>query len=228
MDSEKLIIVDSNDKCIGEDTKKVAHTFNTENPQGLLHRAFSVFLFNSQGKLLLQQRASNKITFPNVWSNTCCSHPIIGCSPSEYDSESDIAAGYVNGIKNAAIRKLKHELGIDLKLIPTSSIKYLTRLHYCAADKDTYGEKSPWGEHEIDYILFIRADVDYEANPEEVRDTKYVTYTELKHMLATSSGLLWSPWFRVIADKLLANWWSDLDTTMTTDKFVNYDTIYRF
>lgn len=70
MSTEKVIVVDANDHWIDESTKKRAHTFSNEHPRGVLHRAFSVFLFNSDGKLLLQQRAGDKITFPHVWSNT--------------------------------------------------------------------------------------------------------------------------------------------------------------
>lgn len=79
---------------------------------GLLHRAFSVFLFNSENKLLLQQRASSKITFPDVWTNTCCSHPLHGFTPSEVDPLDGVLRGEVPGAKHAAVRKLQHELGI--------------------------------------------------------------------------------------------------------------------
>ncbi len=63
------------------------------------------------------------------------------------------------GIKAAAVRKLQHELGISPASLPASSFKYLTRLHYCAADTQTHGPDSPWGEHEVDYILVARAQV---------------------------------------------------------------------
>ncbi|CAJ0917070.1 7181_t:CDS:2 [Entrophospora sp. SA101] len=72
---EMCILVDENDKKIGSDTKKNCHLMKNIK-EGLLHRAFSVFLFNSEDKLLLQQRSSDKITFPNNWTNTCCSHPL--------------------------------------------------------------------------------------------------------------------------------------------------------
>ena len=62
----------------GTDNKYETHIFCPERPRGKLHRAFSVMLFNSEGKLLLQQRAKEKITFPSVWTNTCCSHPLSG------------------------------------------------------------------------------------------------------------------------------------------------------
>lgn len=66
-------------------------------PRGILHRAFSVFLFDSQGRLLLQQRAASKITFPDVWTNTCCSHPLSGYTPTEVDTPKDLADGSVMG-----------------------------------------------------------------------------------------------------------------------------------
>ena len=92
----------------------------------------------------------------------------------------------------------------------------------------THGPKSPWGEHEIDYILFIQADVHIKPNPEEVEATKYVTLHELKEMMRPESGLLWSPWFRIIVEKFLVHWWKDLTRTLTTDDFVDCKTIYRF
>lgn len=81
----------------------VAHLMENIN-KGALHRAFSVFLFDSEGKLLLQKRASEKITFPDCWTNTCCSHPLT--RPDEMIIEKQM------GVKNAASRKLEQELGI--------------------------------------------------------------------------------------------------------------------
>jgi isopentenyl-diphosphate delta-isomerase len=85
------------------------------------------------------------------------------------DTDADIASGAVPGAKAAAVRKLQHELGIDPAALPASSFTYLTRLHYCAADTDTHGPTSPWGEHEVDYILLAQADVELAPNPEEVQ-----------------------------------------------------------
>jgi farnesyl-diphosphate farnesyltransferase len=187
-----------------------------------------VFLFNSEGKLLLQQRAASKVTFPNVWTNTCCSHPLFGYQPTEIDSDENIANGTVPGAKAAAIRKLDQELGITSEQVPISKFKFLTRLHYWAADVVTHGPKSPWGEHEIDYILFIQQDVQIHPNPDEVSDTCYVTLDELKAMMKPESGLLWSPWFRIIAENFLPFWWEDLNTTLTTNSFVDVKTIHRF
>ena len=71
----------------------------------LFNRAFSVLLFDKSGRLLLQKRASHKITFPNVWANSCCSHPLY--SDEEMETRNHL------GVKSAAIRKLEQELGID-------------------------------------------------------------------------------------------------------------------
>jgi isopentenyl-diphosphate delta-isomerase len=87
--------------------------------KGALHRAFSVFLFNEEGKLLLQKRASEKITFPDCWTNTCCSHPLT--RPDEIITENQL------GVKNAATRKLEQELGIT-EVWPANARQALFRI----------------------------------------------------------------------------------------------------
>ena len=104
---------------------------------GLLHRAFSVFLFDSNNKLLLQQRAHEKITFPDMWTNTCCSHPLD--TPGETGAGSEA----VEGAKRAAQRKLEQELGIKAEEVPVDKFRFLTRIHYKAPCGD-----GTWGEHE--------------------------------------------------------------------------------
>lgn len=104
--------------------------------KGLLHRAFSAFVFRpSDGKLLLQQRASEKITFPDMWTNTCCSHPL-----DDFEEEK-IEQGQL-GVRIAASRKLEQELGIPRSQIPADQFQYLTRIHYLAPSNGM------WGEHE--------------------------------------------------------------------------------
>ena len=127
--------------------------------EGLLHRAFSVFLFDSRNRLLLQQRAPEKITFPgnrypasrtrappsitlilfllDMWTNTCCSHPLGIPGETGSDLESSI-----QGVRRAAQRKLNHELGIKSEQVPLEHFEFLTRIHYKAPSDDK------WGEHE--------------------------------------------------------------------------------
>lgn len=195
---EVCIVLDHDDAPIGSASKKVCHLMaNIE--QGLLHRAFSVFLFDRNNRLLLQQRATEKITFPDMWTNTCCSHPL--GIPGETGATLPAA---VAGVKRAAQRKLKHELGIEAAQVPLEKFEFLTRIHYKAPSD------GKWGEHEIDYILFIQADVDLDVNPNEVRDAKYVTAEELKAMFKDET-LVFTPWFKLICQTMMFEWWEHLD-----------------
>ncbi|EEP75479.1 isopentenyl-diphosphate delta-isomerase [Uncinocarpus reesii 1704] len=180
-------------------TKKTCHLMTNIN-QGLLHRAFSVFLFDSQKRLLLQQRATEKITFPDLWTNTCCSHPL--GIPGETGVGLDAS---VQGVRRAAQRKLEHELGIKPAQVPLDKFEFLTRIHYKAPSD------GKWGEHEIDYILFIQADVDLDVNVNEVRNTRYVTADELKQMF-TQPDLKFTPWFKLICNSMLFDWWENYGT----------------
>lgn len=209
---EVCIVLDPDDVPIGTASKKVCHLMKNIN-DGLLHRAFSVFLFDSQRRLLLQRRATEKITFPDMWTNTCCSHPL--GIPSETGSDVDAA---VQGVRRAAQRKLYHELGIQPAQVPLDQFRFLTRIHYKAPSD------GKWGEHEIDYILFIKADVDVEVNPNEVQDTRYVTEDELKTMFA-NKDLQFTPWFQLICHTMLFEWWEHLDEGL--DKYLGETRIRR-
>ena len=101
---ERCILVDENDVVVGSETKRTCH-LNVNIEAGMLHRAFSVFLFNNKSELLLQKRSDAKITFPNCWTNTCCSHPL-HCA-EELEERDHM------GVKRAVRRKLNHELGIS-------------------------------------------------------------------------------------------------------------------
>ncbi|WEW57367.1 isopentenyl-diphosphate delta-isomerase idi1 [Emydomyces testavorans] len=210
---ERCIVVDENDQPIGSGSKKTCHLM-TNIDRGLLHRAFSVFLFDSQKRLLLQQRATEKITFPDLWTNTCCSHPL--GTPGETGVGLDAS---VQGVRRAAQRKLEHELGIKPGQVPLDQFEFLTRIHYKAPSD------GKWGEHEIDYILFIQADVDLDANPNEVRDTKYVTADELKAMF-TQPDLKFTPWFQLICNSMLFEWWASYGTD-SFKKYVNNAELHR-
>lgn len=79
----------------------------------------------------------------------------------------------------------------------------------------------------MDYILFIKAAVHLKPNPEEVEATKYVTLPELQSMMAPSSQLRWSPWFRIIAANFLEEWWTNLDEAVSTDAFLDVKTVHK-
>lgn len=110
--------------------------------KGLLHRAFSAFVFRpGDAKLLLQQRATEKITFPDMWTNTCCSHPLDDFAEEKVEAEQ-------RGVRVAASRKLEHELGIPPAQTPIDDFQYLTRIHYLAPSDGV------WGEHEGAFLRF--------------------------------------------------------------------------
>lgn len=158
------------------------YTAHRRNPNGHLHRAFSLFLFNSQGKLLLQQRSSNKITFPLIWANTCCSHP---------EPEEDVIT--------AAKRRVFFELNIELN--ESAKLQDVGRFCYSAHfDKD-------WTEYELDHVIFgfyDKENIDF--NKEEVNAVKWVTKEEfisiLKEEPETISEWLKKIWFQFLE----SNW----------------------
>jgi isopentenyl-diphosphate Delta-isomerase len=200
---EACIVLDADDQALGSASKKTCHLMTNIN-NGLLHRAFSVFLFHPQThRLLLQQRASSKITFPDMWTNTCCSHPLACATESGQDGDLSSTA---QGAKCAAQRKLDHELGIASAHVPVSDFEFLTRIHYLAPSDGR------WGEHEIDYILFIQADPQLAVNSNEVRDTAWVSQAELKQRFRdaeadSTSPARFTPWFKLICESMLFEWW---------------------
>ena len=178
-------------------------------------------LFDSRGRLLLQQRAMSKVTFPGVWTNTVCSHPLYGQEQDEVDPPRTKKSTEPLGVQRAAVRKLQHELGVAPAAIKDAKFKYMGRVHYWAADTLTHGPHCPWGEHEIDYLLLVRLpkpkrgsgdgpELPMEVNPEEVMAVDWVDAEQLKARMADPS-LRWSPWFRIIAERWMHGWWADLD-----------------
>ena len=191
MMAEAVLQVDENDVVVGPVSKADSHY-----QSGKLHRAFSVLLFNSEGKLLLQQRAHDKITFPSVWANSCCSHPLA--------SEEEMDETNARGVKIAAIRKLDQELGIAADSLNIDDFVFITKMRYSAR------MNADWIEREIDHILMIQADVELNPNPNEVSNVKWVSATELEDMLVEpDGGDVIAPWFRCIAARLMnEEWWS--------------------
>lgn len=142
---EQVILVDQNDNQIGLMGKMEAHE------KGLLHRAFSIFVFNSNGELLIQQRALTKYHSAGEWANTCCSH--------QRDGESTL---------DAAHRRLQEEMGFDVELNEVFSFTY----------KKEFGNGLT--EHEFDHVIFGQYDDAPVMNPEEVADWKYISIENLK------------------------------------------------
>lgn len=188
--AEAVIQVTESDEVIGPISKLDSH-----HKVGKFHRAFSVLLFDSSGRLLLQRRASHKITFPDVWANSCCSHPL--------HSEEEMELKNALGVKRAAIRKLEQELGINPSQIPIDKFQFVTKMRYQARQDED------WIEREIDHCLVIHADVDVNPNPNEVSEIKWISQEDLEEFLvADDSENIVAPWFRCIAARLMDDdWW---------------------
>ena len=193
MMNENCIIVDENDRISGQDSK-----INCHIGEGRLHRAFSVLIFDLDNRLLIQQRADEKITFPSIWANSCCSHPLYQNGEEEG----------IEGAKKAAVRKMIQELGIQDGLIQSNDLNFITKMHYRArADKK-------WIEHEVDYIFAIKVDVDINPNTNEIQKTRYVNQKELNNLFdkANSGDVRIGPWFRLIKDNFLNKIWRNLES----------------
>lgn len=158
----EVILVDANDNAIGTMEKMEAHE------KGLLHRAFSVLIFNSKRELLIQKRASTKYHSGGLWTNTCCSHP----TPQE-------------SIEQAAKRRLKEEMGIEAEPAFTYKFIYKTDL-----DKNLI-------EYEVDHVLTAQFDGEPKVNENEVEDWKYVGLKELQRD-AQDNPHLYTEWFKLI------------------------------
>ncbi|CAK9325919.1 unnamed protein product [Citrullus colocynthis] len=216
MFDDECILVDESDNIVGHDSKYNCHLMDNIESNKALHRAFSVFLFNNKFELLLQQRSSTKVTFPLVWTNTCCSHPLY--------RESELIEEDALGVRNAAQRKLFDELGIAAKDVPVDQFTSIGRILYKAPSDGR------WGEHELDYLLFIVRNVHVNPNPDEVADIKYVNQEQLKELVrkadAGEDGLKLSPWFKLVVNNFLFKWWDHLEKG-TLNEIVDMKTIHK-
>lgn len=159
---ELVVLVNPQDEVLGLMEKLQAH----EN--GLLHRAFSVFLFNEKGEMLLQKRAAEKYHSPNQWTNACCSHP------RENESYLD-----------AAKRRLNEELGIESELTE--------RFHFIY--KADVGQDL-W-EHELDHVFTGIYNGDFNLNPDEVSEIKYMSIADLNTDIQQYPER-YTEWFKII------------------------------
>lgn len=165
MKEEQVILVDENDNVLGLMPKMEAHE------KALLHRAFSVFVFNSKNQLMLQQRALHKYHSPGLWTNTCCSH--------QRQGESNVEAGK---------RRLQEEMGFVTDLEETTSFIYKAPFD------------NGLTEHELDHILIGYFDGTPNLNKDEVADWKWMSLEEVKTDMAINPNL-YTAWFKIIFEK---------------------------
>ena len=161
-EDEPLILVDVDDVATGTLDKAACH-----DGDGVLHRAFSLFVFDDEGRLLLQQRSAGKRLWPLYWSNSCCSHPRAG-----------------ETIEAATARRLKDELNIR------SELEFVYKFTYQAS----YGRLG--AEHELCWVYAGRTDEAVVANRNEVAATRFLTADEVRRALATGAERF-TPWFKL-------------------------------
>lgn len=159
--SEMVILVNEEDQEIGTMEKLQAHR------EGVLHRAFSVFIFNKKGELLLQKRAAGKYHSAGLWTNTCCSHP----RPGEKAGQ-------------AAHRRLKEEMGLQCRVSPAFTFVYRAEM------------ENGLTEHELDHVFTGVSDDVPVPNNKEVAEWKYVNLDELDRLLKTNPKQF-TEWFKL-------------------------------
>ncbi len=165
MEEERVILVNEKDEKIGLMPKQEAHE------KGVLHRAFSVFIFNNNNELMLQQRALHKYHSPGLWTNTCCSH--------QRDGESSLEAGK---------RRLSEEMGFVTDLKETTSFIYKAPFD------------NGLTEHELDHILIGNFEGTPNINKEEVASWKWMDLEEVKKDIKINPKI-YTAWFKIIFDK---------------------------
>lgn len=167
---EEIVLVNENDSQIGVEEKLRAHQNG-----GKLHRAFSIFIFNGRGEMMLQLRSMKKHHFRALWTNTCCSHPLKG-----------------ERLEDAVHRKLKQEMGFDTELKELLSFTY-----------KAYDPESGLTEHEYDHVFVGVFDGEPDPNPEEADDWKWMGPEELKSDVKAHPEK-YTPWFKLVLDRVLS------------------------
>ena len=165
--AEFVVLVDKSGAPIGLEEKMAAHE------KGLLHLAFSIFVFNKNGELLLQRRAAKKYHSGGLWTNTCCSHPRKG---------EDVA--------QAAHRRLAEEMGFDCALREAYVFTYKAKLDHGLT------------EHEFDHVFFGNYDGSIKPNPKEVDGYRWISLGELEKEVAVQPQKF-TAWFKVTLPEML-------------------------
>ena len=174
-----LILVDESDKALGFKSKSECHEGN-----GTLHRAFSVFIFNPLGQLLIQKRSSNKELWDLHWSNSCCSHP----KKNEQ-------------MESAVKRRLTEELGIECP------VHYLYKFTYHAKYKNL------GSEHELCHVYVGLFDGEIKANPEEIDDWKFIKPDDLEERIRNSKKD-YTPWMKIEWEMLTASYKREIENSI--------------
>jgi isopentenyl-diphosphate delta-isomerase len=169
-DDELLICVDEYDHVIDYRTKDECH-----QGHGILHRAFSIFIFNDNRQLILQKRSEKKLLWPLFWSNSCCSHPRKGES-----------------IESAAVRRLEEELNIKTELT------YLYTFRYQASFADV------GSENEMCAVFIGRSDQPVKVNANEIAEWQYIDQDDLTADMSTYPEK-YTPWFKMEWEKLASD-----------------------
>lgn len=164
--STQVILVNEKDEPRGEMEKMEAHQ------RGELHRAFSVFIFNTKGELLLQRRAQSKYHSGGLWTNTCCSHP----SPGET-------------IPDAANRRLQEEMGMRCDMDFAFSFIYRAELD------------GGLTEHEFDHVMLGYSDVVPQLNPDEADEYRYTSLEKLEEEINVNPNFF-TAWFKIALPEL--------------------------
>ena len=167
MTKEYVILVDTADRELGTMEKMEAHE------KAILHRAFSVFIFNDRGELMLQQRAAHKYHSPLLWTNTCCSH--------QRQGESNIEAGK---------RRLREEMGFEVDLDE--------KFHFVYKAEFDNGLT----EHELDHVMVGYYDGEPTINPEEVASWKWINMEVLQQDMQDHPQD-YTAWFKIIFDRFV-------------------------
>ena len=206
MMKEMCLVVDENDKIIDSVSKIDCH-----RGKGIRHRAFSVLIFDSEDRLLMQQRSIEKITFPGIWANSCCSHPL------DIENEN---GDEIEGVIHASKRKMFQELGIPEKVSSSWDYNHIGRFEYsCRWDDE-------WIEHEIDHVLIVRASPELSINENEIMDTRWLTHEEINQMLEGENewkNSIIAPWFRMIWKHFIEPHYPDMEALIdsNTSKIIN-------
>lgn len=162
---EQVVLVDENDNQLGLMEKIEAHE------KAVLHRAFSVFIFNNKGELMLQQRAAHKYHSPLLWTNTCCSH--------QREGESNLDAGK---------RRLQEEMGFVTEIEEVFSFIYKAPF------------ENGLTEHELDHVMVGKFNGKPAINKEEVASYKWMTLEDVKSDMKQNPAK-YTAWFKIIFDK---------------------------